>query len=99
MPSSRRPLEMMSSAAATVARHGGVAVMYASDQGAQPQPLGGLRQRGQRRPALQAWPAAIRKDRVEVVEGPARLVDLDVVGGLPDSKHLCPGGVLRGGFE
>jgi hypothetical protein len=34
-----------------------------------------------------------------VVEGPAGLEDLDVVGGLPDGQHVGPGGVLRGRLE
>jgi ferredoxin len=34
-----------------------------------------------------------------VVEGPARLEQLDVVGLPPDGEHVVPGGVLRRGLE
>ena len=72
-----------------IGQHRGVAVVDAGDQGAQPQPLGGLRQCGQRRPALQAGPAAVAEDRVEVVERPPGLEDVDVVGRLPDGEHVA----------
>ena len=76
-----------------------MAVVDAGDEHADAQPLGGLRQRGQRGPALQARAGGVGEDRIEVVEGPAGLEDVDVVGGLPDRQHVVPGGVLRGCLE
>ena len=53
-----------------------------------------------RDPPLQARAAdVVGEDRVEVVEGPGRLEELDLVGGLPDREHVGPGGVLRCGLE
>jgi hypothetical protein len=78
-----------------IGEHGGMAVVDAGDQRAEPQPLGGLGQRGQRAPAFQTGAGGIGEDRIEVIEGPAGLVDVDVVGGLPDRKHVGPTGVLR----
>src|SRR6266496_4309689 len=77
----------------------GMPVVNASDQRAQPQPAGRLRERGQGHPALQAGARRVGEDRIEVVEGPARLEQLNVVGFLPHREHVAPGGVLRGGFE
>ena len=68
----------------------------AGDEHADPQPPRGLGQRGEGDPALQAGAGrVVGEDRVEVVEGPGRLEELDVVGGLPDREHVGPGGVLR----
>ena len=69
-----------------VGQHGGMPVVDAGDQHADAQPLGGLRQRGQRDPALQARPGGVGEDRIEVVERPAGLEDVDVVGRLPDGS-------------
>ncbi len=35
-------------------------------------------------------PVGVGEDRIEVVEGPAGLEDVDVVGGLPDGEHVVP---------
>ena len=40
-------------------------------------------------------PVESREDRVEVVERPRRLEELDLVGRLPDGEHVGPGRVLR----
>ncbi len=76
-----------------------MAVVDAGDEHADAQPLSGLRQRGQRRPALQAGPGRVGEDRIEVVERPAGFEDVDRVGSFPDGKHVGPGRVLRGCFE
>ena len=76
-------------------QHGGMAIVDAGDQHADAQPLRGLRQSRQRCPALEARPGGIGEDRIEVVEGPAGLEYVDVVGGLPGRQHRGPGGVLR----
>ena len=77
----------------------GVSVVDAADQGAQPEPLGRLRQRGERHPAFQAGPGRIGENGIEVVEGPAGFEQLDFVGGLPHGEHAGPFGVLGGGFD
>ena len=77
----------------------GMPVVNAGDQRAQPQPAGRLRERGQGHPALQAGARRIGEDRIEVVEDPARLEQVNVVSFLPHREHVAPGGVLRGGFE
>jgi hypothetical protein len=82
-----------------IRQHRGVTVVNAGYQRAQPQPRGGLRQGRQRGPSLQAWSRRIGEDRIEVIEGPSRLEDVDIVGGLPDREHVGPRGVLRGCFE
>ena len=78
-----------------IRQHGGMAVVDAGDEHADAEPLGGLRQGRQRGPALQARATGVGEDRIEVVERPAGLVDVDVVGGLPDGEHVVPVGVLR----
>jgi hypothetical protein len=60
---------------------------------------GGLRQCAQRDPAFQAGPGGIGENRVEVVEGPAGLEDLDVVGRPPHLEHVSPDRVLRSRLE
>jgi hypothetical protein len=82
-----------------IGQYRGVTVVDAGHQGAQPQSSGGLGQRGQRGPALQARAGGVSENRVEVIERPPGFEDVDVVGFLPDGEHLCPGGALRGGFE
>jgi len=82
-----------------VGEHRGMPVVDAGDQRAQPQPFGGLRQCGQGRPALKAGSGRVGEDRIEVVESPARLVYVDIIGCLPDGEHVGPSGVLRGCFE
>jgi hypothetical protein len=76
-----------------------MSVVDAGDEGAEPVPASGLRQGDQRRPALQARACRIGEDRVEVVEGPAGLEDVDIVSRLPDGQHVGPGRVLGGGLE
>ena len=39
------------------------------------------------------------EDRVEVVEVPRRLEDVDLVGAAPDVEHVLPVRVLRGGLD
>ena len=79
-----------------IGQHRGMAVVDSGDKRADPQPLGGLRQRGEGRPAFQTWARRVGEDRIEVIEGPARFEDVDVVGRLPDGQHVGPRGVLRG---
>ena len=74
-------------------------VVNPGDQRPQPEPAGRLRQRGQRHPPFQARARRIGEDRIEVVERPARLEDLDIVGFLPHGQHVRPGGVLRSGLK
>jgi hypothetical protein len=82
-----------------VGQHRRVAVHVARHQHADAQTRRGLRQRGQRHPALEARTGGVGEDRIEVVEGPAGLVELDVVRGPPHGEHVCPGRVLGGGLE
>ena len=79
--------------------HGGVAVGHAGHEDADSQTFRGLGQGGRGDPALQAGAGRIREDRIEVVERPSRLEELDLVGGLPDGQHVRPRGVLRGGLH
>ena len=58
-----------------------------------------LRHRREHRPRLEARPVGVGEDRIEVVEVPRRLEQLDVVGGAPDVEHVGPGGVLRCGLD
>ena len=44
-------------------------------------------------------PVESEMDRIEVVERPGRLEQLDLVGGLPDGQHVRPRRVLRGGLQ
>ena len=77
-----------------------MAVRHAGDEHPDPQPARRLGQGGGGDPPLQARAAdVVGEDRVEVVEGPGRLEELDLVGGLPDREHVGPGGVLRCGLE
>ena len=52
-----------------------------------------------RDPALHTGASAVGKDRVEVVEGPARLEHIDIVGRPPYGEHVDPGCFLRRGLE
>ena len=52
-----------------------------------------------RDPALEARAGRVGEDRIEVVERPARLEEVDVVGRPPDGEHVGPGRVLRRGLE
>src|SRR5437763_3561850 len=79
-----------------IGQHRRVAVDDPGHQHADPEPLGGLGQRGRHRPAFQTRAGRIREDRIEVIEGPRRLEHLDLVGRLPDGQHVGPLGVLRG---
>lgn len=74
-------------------------VVNAGHQRAEPEPARRLRKRGERHPSLQAGAFGVGKDRIEMIEGPARLKKLDTVGFLPHREHVAPGGVLRGGLE
>ena len=82
-----------------VRQHRRVAVGVAGHQHADADPVRRLGQRRRGDPALQAGPGGVREDRIEVVEGPGRLEQLDVVGGLPDGQHVGPRRVLRGGLD
>ena len=82
-----------------VGQHRGVAVGHAGHQHAHAEPLGGLREGGGRDPALQARTGRVGVDRIEVVERPSRLEQLDLVGGLPDGQHVRPGCVLWSGLQ
>src|SRR5439155_20600991 len=58
------------------------------------------RERGEHCPTLEAWAGPVLlEDRIEVVEVPARAVDLDVVGREPHVAHRLPRGVLRNRLE
>ena len=48
------------------------------------------RQGADQRPGFHAWSGAVGEQRVEVIEQPTALVDLDVVGGAPDLDDLPP---------
>ena len=82
-----------------VGQHRRVAVHEAGDQHPDPQPGRGLGQRGQGDPAFEARPGGVTEDRVEVVEQPARLEEVDVVGLLPRGQHGVVGGVLGSSLE
>jgi hypothetical protein len=78
-----------------VREHRRVPVRNPGDEHADAEPAGRLGQRRERDPPLQARPAAIAEDRFEVVEGPAGLEHVDLVGRLPDGEHVVPGRGLR----
>ena len=78
-----------------VGQHRGMAVVDSGDQGAQAQPVVAWASAVSVVQPSRHGPARVGEDRVEVVEGPAGLEDVDVVGGLPDRQHVGPGGVLR----
>src|SRR5437763_4528904 len=82
-----------------VGEHGRLAVVDARDQYAEPQPSRRLREGGERRPSLEAGARRVSEDRVEVVERPARLEQVDGIGFAPDGEHVGPGRVLRSGLE
>src|SRR2546427_660355 len=66
-----------------------MAVGVAAHHGADTRPPGRLRERGERRPALEARPLGVDEDRVEVVEVPERVV-APGIGLLPQSEELRP---------
>src|SRR2546425_912837 len=59
----------------------------------------GRGQRGERARAPEAGARGVGEDRIEVVEGPRRLEQLDLVAGAPDRQHVGPRRVLRVGLE
>lgn len=82
-----------------VGGHRRVAEMHPVNHAADPEPGGGLGQRRQSDPRLQARTGRIAGDRVEVIEGPRRLEQLDLVGLPPDLQDVAPAGVMRLGLE
>jgi hypothetical protein len=82
-----------------VGQHRRVAVVDPGDHGAHAQARRGLGQRCQHHPAFEARAPGVAVDRVEVVEVPTRLEDLDLVGGPPHLEHVGPGGALVGCLE
>ena len=78
-----------------VREHGRVSVDDTVDHGADSDPLGGLGERGEGDPGLEAGPGGVvGVDGVEVIEVPSRLEQFDPVGFAPDVEHVGPGGVL-----
>src|SRR5207249_4582671 len=75
-----------------------MAVGVAAHHGADARPPGGLRERGERRPALEARPLGIDEDRVEVIEVPERVV-APGVGLLPEREELRPREALLPGLD
>src|SRR5439155_1108123 len=75
-----------------------MAVGVAAHHGADARPPGGLRERGDRRPALEARPLGVDEDRVEVVEVPERVV-APGVGLLPQREELRPLEALLPGLD
>ena len=98
-PSSRRPLLTMSSVAAMLASTAGWRYGMPVTSTPTRKRRVACGERGGDRPPFEAVAGGVGEDRVEVVEGPARLVEVDLVGGLPDLEHVAPRGVLRGGLE
>ena len=82
-----------------VGEDGGVAVGHARHEHADAEPARCLGQRREREPTLEARAGAVAEDRLEVVERPPRLEDVDVVGRLPDGEHVVPGRGLRRRLE
>ena len=76
-----------------------VAVRHARHEHADAEAARRLRQRREGEPPLEARAAAVAEDRLEVVERPTRLEDVDVVGRLPDGEHVVPGRGLRRRLE
>lgn len=71
-----------------VREHRRMTVGHAGDHAADADAAGCLRERGQRRPPLQARAAAgLGEDRFEVVEVPGGLEQLDAVRRLPHLEH------------
>src|SRR5262249_22673792 len=58
----------------------------------------GLRQGGERRPALEARSLGVDEDRVEMIEVPERVV-APGVGLLPQLEHVRPGDALLAGLD
>ena len=73
----------------------GVPVDHPGDLAPDPDPSGGLRQRGQGGPALQVGPVEVTGERVEMVPVPCALEEGYAVGGDPRVTHPLPGHVLR----
>src|ERR1022692_4092599 len=76
-----------------------VTVVDAGHEHPEPQPARRLGQCGEGDPAFQAWTGRVGEDRVEVVEGPCGLEQLDLVGCTPDVEHGRPGRVLGRGLN
>src|ERR1700759_4359995 len=90
---------MMSTVAALLASTAGCRLDQAGPLAAEPDPPGGLGQRGQHGPALQVRPGHVPGQRVEVVPVPGRLEQRDRVGRHPDVPDLLPGRVLGPGLD
>ena len=73
----------------------GVPVRHAGHEHPHPQTGRRLGQRREGQPTLEAGPAAIAEDRLEVVEGPAGLEHLDLIGRPPHREHVVPRRRLR----
>ena len=82
-----------------VRQHGGMPVDHAGHLAADPDPAGGLRERGEHGPPFQVRPGEVARERVEVVPVPGRLEQADLVGRLPYVQDPCPRGVLRPGLD
>ena len=82
-----------------VGQHRRVAVRRARHHDADPDAGRGLGQRRERGPALEARLRPVAVDRLEVVERPGRLEQLDLVGGPPEGEHVLPGRLLGGGLD
>src|SRR5262249_2633000 len=78
--------------------HAGVAVGVPVDECPNAGPPRRLRERGERRPALEARPVGVDEDRVEVVEVPERVV-APGVGLLPEVEHRRPLDQLLAGLD
>jgi hypothetical protein len=79
-----------------VGEHRRMTVRHAGHEHADAQAPGCLRQRSGGDPAFETGARhVVGEDRVEVVEGPRRLEELDLVGGLPDRQHVRPRRFLR----
>ena len=62
-------------------------------------PIGGLGEGRERSPALEAGTIGVAEDRIEVVEHPGGVEQLDLVGPLPACQHPVPGGVMWVGLD
>ncbi len=77
----------------------GMAIWHAVHHRSDPEPVGGVCQRRQRGPALEAGAVRVPEDRVEMIEHPGGVDVLALIGTDPGSQHGLPGRVMGIGLD
>ena len=67
-----------------VGQHGWMPIQHAGHKHPAAQPLGCLQERSQGDPTLQTILGTVTEERIEMIEGPRRFIQLDVIRTLPN---------------